>query len=100
LIVGDREALGQRELLVRDVSWVAGKEPAEPVRADVKIRYKARPAEAMVRAEGANRALVVFDEPVMGSTAGQGAVFYQGEVCLGGGLIADPVAAGGGEERA
>jgi tRNA-specific 2-thiouridylase len=94
LVVGGREELGRRELLVRDVNWVAGESPGEAIRAQVKIRYKARPAEATVTPLAGERAMVLFDEPVAGSTAGQGAVFYQGDLCLGGGLIADPAVAG------
>lgn len=91
LIVGSREALGQRHLTVRNVSWVSGSAPVAPLRAQVKIRYKAEPVVATVTALPGGRANVYFEKPVLGATAGQGAVFYDGEICLGGGIIADSV---------
>lgn len=92
IIVGTREELGQRDLMVRDVSWVAGSSPTEAIRAEVKIRYKAQGIGAEVLPLGNGRCQVRFDTPVWGVTAGQGAIFYQGEQCLGGGLIADAAA--------
>ncbi|MEW5989681.1 MAG: aminomethyltransferase beta-barrel domain-containing protein, partial [Chloroflexota bacterium] len=72
----------------RNVTWVAGRFPIPP-RVQVKIRYKARPTMATLDDLGGGRLHVCLDEPVMGVTAGQGAVFYDGELCLGGGIIAD-----------
>ena len=61
--------------------------PTGPRRAEVKIRYKAAPAWATVTPRPGSRAEVVFDEPLRDITSGQAAVFYDGEVCLGGGII-------------
>ena len=88
VLVGPREALGRSSLVARDVNWI-GKSPAEPIRAEVKIRYKARPMAALVTPGPAGTATVAFDDFVNGITAGQGAVFYQDDHCLGGGLITD-----------
>ena len=100
LIVGDRDELGRTELLVRDVNWIAGRPPTSPISAEVKIRYQARPAAAMVTPLENGRCRVQFDDPVYGATAGQGAIFYDGDVCLGGGLIADGVTIKDGQETA
>jgi tRNA-specific 2-thiouridylase len=89
LVVGTREELGQDDLVARNVNWVSGSAPARPIRAQVKIRYKARPVTATVAMLADSRARVHLDEPVFGMTAGQGAVFYDGDICLGGGIIAD-----------
>jgi tRNA-specific 2-thiouridylase len=94
LVVGTLEELGFTELTARDVNWISGEAPCEPFRAQVKIRYSAKEAEALVSpledepsSERSRRALVKFDHPVRDVTAGQAAVFYQGELMLGGGII-------------
>jgi tRNA-specific 2-thiouridylase len=92
LVVGPRESLGQQTLLARNVNWISGLPPAAPTRLQIKIRYKAVPVFGTVTDIGAGFARVNFEEPVFGVTPGQGAVFYQEDVCLGGGLIADKLA--------
>jgi tRNA-specific 2-thiouridylase len=88
LIVGTQEELGSRELTARDVNWLSGETPHVPFRAEVKIRYTAKEAEALVTPMGENQVQVQFDAPQRDITAGQAAVFFQGDVVIGGGLIA------------
>jgi tRNA-uridine 2-sulfurtransferase len=87
LIVGKQYELGQKELTAQGVNWVSGEAPSGPFRAQVKIRYKAVQAWAEVTPLDGNRTRVSFDEPLRDITPGQAAVFYQDEVCLGGGVI-------------
>lgn len=87
LIVGTADELGLQHLTAHRVNWVSGEVPSVPFRAEVKIRYKAKPAPALVEPLGADRMTVTFDEPVRDITPGQGAVVYAGVVCLGGGII-------------
>jgi tRNA-specific 2-thiouridylase len=87
LIVGTQEELGSRELIARDVNWLAGETPTEPFRAEVKIRYTAKEAEAWVTPLVGDRVQVRFDAPQRDITAGQAAVFFQGDVLIGGGII-------------
>ena len=89
LVVGPRERLGQQRLRVRNVNWIVGIPPAEPIHAAVKIRYKAAGAAATVTPLPNQEAVVEFWEPVFGITPGQGAVFFDRAICLGGGIIAD-----------
>ena len=68
-----------------DASWVAGDAPA-PGRYTAKTRY--RQADAACRIEHVDgRAALVFDDPQWAATPGQSAVVYDGDACLGGGII-------------
>ncbi len=87
IIVGTAEELGRRELTAADVSYVSGNPPPGPLPITAKIRYKAKEASATLNPLPDNRAHVQFDEPLRDITPGQGVVFYQGEVVLGGGTI-------------
>jgi tRNA-specific 2-thiouridylase len=88
LIVGGRAELGRDRLVAEEVRWVAGRPPPDPVAAEVKIRYRARPVSATVTPLPGGRAEVHLTRALRDITPGQGAVFYQSEVVLGGGLIA------------
>ena len=87
LIVGTQDELGSRELTARDVNWLSGETPREPFRAEVKIRYTAKEAEALVTPMNGDQVQVQFDAPQRDITAGQAAVFFQGDVMIGGGII-------------
>ncbi|GAB4397726.1 MAG: tRNA 2-thiouridine(34) synthase MnmA [Anaerolineales bacterium] len=87
LIVGTADELGTRSLRAGDASWVAGQPPAPVFRAGVQIRYKARPIPATVQILSETSFKIEFDEPLRDITPGQAAVCYDGEVCLGGGVI-------------
>ncbi|HJR78478.1 MAG TPA: tRNA 2-thiouridine(34) synthase MnmA [Anaerolineales bacterium] len=87
MIVGTQEELGSRELTARDVNWLSGRAPEGPFQAEVKIRYTAREAEALVTPLQDGRAQVQFEAPQRDITAGQAAVFYQDDVMIGGGII-------------
>jgi tRNA-uridine 2-sulfurtransferase len=87
LIVGTQEELGSRALTARDMHWLSGAAPMEPFRAEVKIRYTAKEAEAWVTPVGGDQAQVQFDVPQRDITAGQAAVFFDGDLVIGGGII-------------
>jgi len=88
VVVGrDRELLSDRAY-ASDVNWISNAAPSEPVRAEVKIRNKhaAAPATILPTSDPA-RVEIRFDEAQRAVTPGQGAVFYSGELVLGGGWI-------------
>jgi tRNA-specific 2-thiouridylase len=72
-------------LVAGDASWIAGAPPA-PGRHAAKTRYRQADAACALSHDGARFALA-FDEPQWAVTPGQSAVLYDGEVCLGGGVI-------------
>jgi tRNA-specific 2-thiouridylase len=90
LVVGTRAQLGSDSLLATRAHWIAGEPPAQTFRGEVKIRYKAVPSPATIHIIDRDSFRVQFDEPRRDITPGQGAVVYQGEVCLGGGMINKP----------
>jgi tRNA-specific 2-thiouridylase len=87
VVVGEEEALLADHLVARDVNWLSVTEPRQAVRAKVRIRYRHVEASATLSPLGDGRVDVRFDEPQRAITPGQAAVFYDGEVCLGGGWI-------------
>lgn len=87
LIVGTRDELGQDELTTGAFNWIAGTPPDGPFRAEVKIRYKARPVPATVAPLPDGAVQIRFDDPLRDITPGQGAVVYQDDLCLGSGII-------------
>ncbi len=88
LIVGHADELGKRELLARNVNWIPPRLENElPLRANVKIRYRSVEHLATLSAVDGAAVRVAFDAPLRDITPGQAAVFYDGEKCLGGGII-------------
>jgi tRNA-uridine 2-sulfurtransferase len=87
LIVGDDGDLRRTVCEVRDVNWVSIAQPAAPVEAMVRIRNRHTPALATVAVLDSRTARVEFREPQRAVTPGQAAVFYSGDLVLGGGWI-------------
>ena len=87
LVVGYEDDLGKDELQVKDLNWISGYPPADSFRAEIKIRYTAREAWGEVVRLQDDNFQVRFDHPQRDITPGQAAVFYQGEIVLGGGII-------------
>jgi tRNA-specific 2-thiouridylase len=89
VIVGAGEDLHRSNLTATEVNWVSIAPLREPRPAEVKIRNKHVPAKAMLVPTGMDTTVrVEFEEPQRAITPGQAAVFYSGDLVLGGGWIA------------
>jgi tRNA-specific 2-thiouridylase len=87
VVLGPKEALPQRTIELKCVNWISGKAPEEPLRCHVKNRYKQKESAATITPLAGERAGVEFDESKDGAAPGQSAVFYNGDIVLGGGII-------------
>ncbi len=90
IIVGEKDDLNALEFIAKGINWIAFDEPCEPIRADVRIRYRHQPMPATIHAMPDSRAKIVFDEPQTAITPGQTTIFYSGEEVVGGGWIEKP----------
>jgi tRNA-specific 2-thiouridylase len=86
VVVGPEDALYQARMWTSRVNYTLGQAPGGPVEVGVKIRYKSEEARAVLRLRP-DGALVCFEQPQRAITPGQAAVFYRGDVLLGGGTI-------------
>lgn len=78
--------LMSRRLAASSMTWIAGTPPAREFRCVAKVRYRQHDQQCTVTLDG-NTAEVAFDEPQRAVTPGQSVVFYDGQECLGGGII-------------
>lgn len=93
VIVGNRTTGSRAECTVARVNWVSIAEPTVPIKAEVQIRYRSAPVGVNIIPLETGRVRLVFDEPQFGITPGQAAVWYNGEILLGGGIIeSEPIA--------
>lgn len=86
VVVGPKTSLERTTLTASGVNWIEGA-PDSALRVAVQIRHRHPAAPATVRAIGDGRAEVIFDAPQIAVTPGQAAVFYDGDVVVGGGWI-------------
>jgi tRNA-specific 2-thiouridylase len=92
----DDPRLYAREIELEAMHWIAGVPPSPERRLTAKTRYRMADASCQLRAFAEGRWLALFEAPQWAPTPGQYLVVYDGEVCLGGGVIAQ---AGSGVKR-
>ena len=86
VILGSREEAMTKRFRTSGVNWIAFAEPPVELEASVRIRYGHPGAKAKITT-GKGAVEVEFDEPQFAVAPGQSAVFYDGEVVLGGAVI-------------
>jgi len=87
VILGDKEQLLCRTLTVRDVNFIAFDELTSPLACNAKTRYTGKEQPCIITPLTNQRVRVEFNEPQPKASTGQSAVFYDGDIVLGGGII-------------
>lgn len=86
VIVGEEKELYKKEITVTDINLLLVDKIEKTMEVDVKTRYSSKVAKAKIEQDG-EKIKVTFDEPQRAITPGQSAVFYVGDIVLGGGKI-------------
>jgi len=87
VVVGYDDKLMSCDFIAAGVNWIALDKPGEPVRAEVRVRYRHTAAPATINPLNDGRARIEFDDPQRAITPGQATVFYRADEVLGGGWI-------------
>ena len=83
----DRDDLLKSEMEVERTNWISIAAPEAPMRVSIKIRSRAEEAGGTITTARDGSVRVYFDEPQRAVTPGQAAVFYDGDIVVGGGWI-------------
>ena len=85
--IGPSSALERQELVAERVHWISGDQPDAPVAAQARVRSRMADVAATITPMAGGRARVTFAQKLRGVAPGQAVVFYQDDLCLGGGWI-------------
>lgn len=87
VVLGEDSQTYENQLYADKINWIFGQAVADGATLDVKIRYNGPASQARIYNCSENRVRVEFIKPVRAVTPGQSAVFYQGDILVGGGII-------------
>ena len=87
VVLGSPEELFSKTMRVRNINWQAIEPPKSDITAEVKARYRQKAEKAVITPLSETEAVVEFVNPQRAITSGQSAVFYDGDIVLGGGII-------------
>ena len=85
--VGPASLLEKDEFLAERVHWIAGAPPPGPIEVQARVRSRMADVAATVTPLDGDRAKVTFAHKLRAVAPGQAVVFYQDDLCLGGGWI-------------
>jgi tRNA-specific 2-thiouridylase len=85
--VGPASMLEKSALVAERIHWISGKEPAGPIEVEARVRSRMADVAATVEPLGERRARITFAHKLRSIAPGQAVVFYQDDLCLGGGWI-------------
>ena len=90
--VANKSDLFKKEAIINKVNWVSIKEPKQQIEVEVQIRYRSQTVKGTLvplkNSDEVNKSFkLIFEESQSSVTPGQAAVFYKGDILLGGGLI-------------
>jgi tRNA-specific 2-thiouridylase len=83
----DHPLLFRRELTAKNLHWISGNAPDAPWQCSAKTRHRQPDQACVIESIDVDALTVRFAEPQRAITPGQYVVFYQDQVCLGGGVI-------------
>jgi len=87
VVVGEESVLKQRSLLASGAVWTSIEPPAEPFRAEARVRYRGARTPAFITPGAGDSFTVRFEREQRAAAPGQSVVLYDGEIVLGGGII-------------
>lgn len=83
----ENEYLLSDRAIISGVNWLGDEKPLGELAVGCKFRYRQKDCPVRLRFIGETEVELIYDQPVRAVTPGQAAVFYLGDVCLGGGII-------------
>jgi tRNA-uridine 2-sulfurtransferase len=87
----DHPALFSNGLIAQQLHWVDRQIVTKSFNCTVKTRYRQQDIACRINPLSEDKIEVIFEQPVAAVTPGQSAVFYQNDVCLGGGIIEERI---------
>jgi len=85
--IGPVSALEKGDLVAERVHWISGAAPTQPIEVQARVRSRMADVAATITPLDGNRARVTFAQKLRGVAPGQAVVFYDDDLCLGGGWI-------------
>lgn len=87
VVVGFADKTFKKSLIANDLNWIAIESLEAPRKCQAKIRSTQQPVEVEIQPNGEGEVKVIFDDMQKSIAIGQSAVFYDGDIVLGGGII-------------